>query len=100
MPLPNGFIPTPKPARFPLGRLVITAHALDQLDQPSVLAGLSRHVTGDWGQIDTEDWGANERALRNGERLLSIYQCPNGTKFWIITEWDRSLTTILLPEDY
>ncbi|MBI3818871.1 MAG: hypothetical protein HY286_09300 [Planctomycetes bacterium] len=100
MPLPNGFIPTPRPARFPLGRLVITSHALERLNHEAVHAGLARHVTGDWGEVDTEDWGANERALQTGERLLSVYTATDGTKFWIITEWDRSLTTVLLPEDY
>lgn len=86
--------------RFPLGRVVITTHALAQLDRVSVVAGLIRHTMADWGEIDTQDWGTNERALRNGERLLSIYSNSDGSKFWIITEWDRSLTTILLPEDY
>jgi hypothetical protein len=61
---------------------------------------LQRHVTGDWGELCPEDIEANEQALLNGARLLSAYRSAKGVKFWIITEWDRSVTTILLPEDY
>ena len=55
---------------------------------------------GDWGDLDAEDHQANEDALRHGSHLLSAYQTAAGTKPWIITEADRSITTILLPEDY
>jgi len=61
---------------------------------------LQRHVAGDWGELDEEDKKANDGALQTGERLLSAYQSATGTKFWIITEADRSVTTVLLPEDY
>lgn len=64
------------------------------------LAFLIRHLAGDWGQVNAEDWRANEESLLRGERLLSVYRMSNGAKFWIITEWDRSVTTFLLPEDY
>ncbi len=57
-------------------------------------------ASGDWGEVCVEDWDANELALQNGTRLLSTYTSTAGIKFWIITEWDRSITTILLPEDY
>jgi hypothetical protein len=60
---------------------------------------LRRHHAGDWGDVDDEDQTANDMAVMQGERLLSAYQCM-GTKIWIITEADRSVTTFLLPEEY
>jgi hypothetical protein len=85
--------------RFPLGQVVITANANAQLDPAAVQAGLLRHAKGDWGDLDAEDAQLNEDALKHGDRLLSAY--GNGDlRFWIITESDRSVTTILLPEDY
>ena len=64
------------------------------------MTALSRHVKGDWGELDEDDRQGNERSLREGYRLLSSYTSKSGTKFWIITEADRSVTTVLLPEDY
>lgn len=61
---------------------------------------LSRHVRGDWGKIPPEDQGLNEEALASGGRLMSVYPLRTGETIWIITEWDRSVTTLLLPEDY
>lgn len=61
---------------------------------------LPRHYAGDWGEVCPEDRAANERALIENTRLVSVYRTQAGVKFWIMTEWDRSLTTILLPEDY
>ena len=61
---------------------------------------LGRHQAGDWGDLGEEDTQANQRALEVGERLLSVYRTPSGIKTYVITEWDRSVTTILLPEDY
>jgi len=63
-------------------------------------SALQRHVRGDWGNLDDEDKQANEDALHRGSRLLSSYQTSQNVKFWIITEADRSVTTVLLPEDY
>ena len=91
--------PTPQPT-FPLGRTVSTRNALDTLNQEDVLVALGRHVRGDWGNVDEHDWQENELSLRKGFRLLSAYTDRNETKFWIITEADRSVTTVLLPEDY
>ncbi len=85
---------------FPLGRIVSTAHALEVLDQQSVVASLDRHGQCDWGDVDEEDGGLNELALLDEGRLLSVYHDSKGVKFWIITEWDRSATTILLPDEY
>jgi hypothetical protein len=84
----------------PLGRIVITAHALSVLTHAEVLLALGRHVRGDWGELCGEDKAANDRALAEDDRLLSAYRGSDGRKFWIITEWDRSVTTVLLPEDY
>ena len=80
--------------------MVATSTALATLPTRDVAAALDRHRRGDWGDAGREDWQANERALKQGERLLSVYHAVDGTRFWIITEWDRSLTTVLLPEDY
>jgi hypothetical protein len=85
---------------FPLGKLVATPNALNQVNQDDINAALQRHVLGDWGDLCEEDKQVNDRAAQEGARILSAYQAPNGTKFWIITEGDRSITTILLPEDY
>jgi hypothetical protein len=61
---------------------------------------LQRHQAGDWGDVDNHDRLANDHALKNGSRLFSVYHSADGVKFWIITEADRSLTTVLLPRDY
>jgi len=61
---------------------------------------LSRHTRGDWGDVDELDRRENERSLVHGFRLLSAYTLISGTKIWIITEADRSVTTVLLPEEY
>ncbi len=87
-------------ARFSLGRTMITAGAKRELTDAEVLTALGRHARGDWGDVDDEDWEANERALKEGTRLLSVYHSSGGVKFYVITEWDRSLTTVLLPEEY
>ena len=87
-------------AKFPLGEMVITHNALAILDTADVLAALARHAVGDWGDICDEDKAINEQSLQYGHRLMSTFTDPRGTKFWIITESDRSATTALLPEDY
>lgn len=88
--------------RFPLGRLLATPGALRALEAAglSPLALVARHLRGDWGDLDADDRRANDDALRDGERLLSAYVLPTGGKVWIITEWDRSSTTLLLPSEY
>jgi hypothetical protein len=87
---------------FPLGRTVATPGALQALEtagqQPAEF--LDRHVSGDWGDVDDEDKQENELSLRSGLRILSAYITSAGDKIWIITEADRSATTILLPEEY
>lgn len=86
--------------KFPLGQTVATRGAAAELTQPEMLAALQRHQRGDWGELDVEDRKANDQALVDGTRLLSAYRTAGGTKFWVITEWDRSVTTVLLPEEY
>jgi hypothetical protein len=83
-----------------MGAVVITPTALDQLTPADVQRGLQRHQTGDWGDLGEEDWQANDRAVQAGMRLLSSYRGDSGVPFWIITEADRSATTVLLPDDY
>jgi hypothetical protein len=87
-------------AKFPFGQIVATPNALANIPNDEILLALSRHVRGDWGTLDAEDLNANERALRFGGRLFSSYHSTQNVKFWIITECDRSVTTVLLPEDY
>ena len=86
--------------KFDLGHLVATPNALGVLSHDDIMVALGRHVRGDWGELDPEDRNANERALQHGGRLFSAYLSTNEVKFWIITECDRSATTVLLPEDY
>ena len=86
--------------RVPLGQVVITRGAMNELPAREVQNSLFRHAMGDWGDVCEEDWTLNDEALEHEARLLSSYRTDNGIRFWIITEWDRSLTTILLPEEY
>ncbi|HXT10546.1 MAG TPA: hypothetical protein VN873_03210 [Candidatus Angelobacter sp.] len=87
-------------AKFRPGRIVATANARSQLAEEDILAGIRRHQSGDWGEVHPDDWKANERALEKGARLLSVYRSASNIRFYIITEADRSSTTVLLPEDY
>ena len=84
----------------PLGQTTATPAALGVLSRTDIVTALRRHAAGDWGEVDDEDRAANDSALTTGERLLSVYRSANGTTFWVITEADRSVTTVLLPEDY
>ena len=87
-------------AKFRLGKIVSTSNALSQLTQEDILMGLKRHQGGDWGDVTEDDRQANDRAIIEGTRLFSVYHAQSGIKFWLITEADRSATTVLLPEDY
>jgi len=91
--------------KFPLGQVVATCGVVQEMDTNLRFAGfvarsLERHAAGDWGDLCEEDRQENERALREGDRLFSAYQEEGLRKIWIITEWDRSATTILFPEEY
>ena len=85
--------------KFQLGQVVITPNALEKLKSDDILNSLNRHILGDWGELDAEDRQTNDEALQSGDRLLSAYRSGQ-TKFWIITEASREVTTVLLPEDY
>jgi hypothetical protein len=86
---------------FPLGRVVATPGALELLKEASEdpLYYLSRHCSGDWGEVNDYDRKENELSLKHSWRILSSYSVGEKT-IWIITEADRSMTTILLPEEY
>lgn len=89
--------------KFELGQIVATPGALQAIrssgQTPSQF--LRRHVNGDWGEhLDGHDYKQNQIALREGGRLLSAYQTRKGEDLWVITEGDRSATTILLPSEY
>jgi len=86
--------------RFPLGKIALTRGALKELANGAVRTALERHLRGDWGLVCAEDAQENELSLREGFRLLSVYEDSEGTRFWVITEADRSSTTILLPDEY
>jgi len=88
--------------RFPLGRLAATPGALQALEASGqcLKAFLVRHARGDWGDLCDADRQENARALRQGGRLMSTYTLKSGQTLWIITEADRSVTTLLLPLEY
>jgi hypothetical protein len=73
---------------------------MNALSADDVVQSLARHLTGDWGDLDEHDWRMNDDALESGGRILSQYFTQDCTKFWIITECDRSATTVLLPDEY
>lgn len=85
--------------RFPLGQVAITGNASVRLSTEEVVAGLSRHASGDWGDLCPEDTLSNDDALQHGGRLFSAYG-QGEHRFWVITEADYSVTTVLLPDDY
>lgn len=92
----------PRLPRFALGQVVATPGALEALEEAGQLPQefLHRHVAGDWGELDEHDREANERAVHGGDRIFSSYLTKKGTKVWVITEYDRSVTTLLLPSEY
>jgi hypothetical protein len=89
-------------SRFPLGRVVATPGALRALEKgnQNPFEFLARHQAGDWGDLCEEDKRENEFSVENGFRILSAYRTRNNTRIWVITEADRSATTLLLPEEY
>ena len=91
-------IPGLKP-RFPLGRIVITDNAAGRLDTIAVNEALRRHASSDWGDLSPKTRQINQQALALGGRLLSAYVMGEN-RFWILTDEDFVVTTILMPEDY
>ena len=87
---------------FDLGQVVGTPGALRAMEkaEQSPFELLRRHVAGDWGNLPEEDKEENERSVEHGLRIFSAYKLETGVKVWLITEWDRSVTTLLLPSEY
>jgi hypothetical protein len=90
----------PASMKFNLGRLVITTNALEAIPADDICNAINRHVCGDWGDLDPADRTENEQALQNGFHVMSAYYTSNGTKFFVLTEARRTVTTVLLPADY
>ncbi len=92
-------------SKFSLGQLLMTRGVNDQVAENEafaqfVMSNLKRHANGDWGDLCSEDKAENELSLQEGERLLSAYESEGLRKIWIITEADRSATTVLFPDEY
>lgn len=94
MPSTNNF------RRFTPGRLLATPAVIDAVPHHELINAFHRHLHCDWGDASDTDKSRNDQALLSGDRLFSVYHSTEGRKFWIITESDRSATTILLPEEY
>lgn len=86
--------------RFELGKVYMTPGAQAEIPHAETLIALARHVTADWGDCGEKDWRENDYSLGEALRLFSVYHSTAGNKFWVITEADRSSTTLLLPEEY
>lgn len=95
---------TPNPSsewtKFPLGQTVATRGVVATLPHDDIVHALYRHSRGDWGDLCEEDRALNEESLQTGGRLFSVYHSVSRVKFYVITEWDRSVTTVLLPHEY
>ncbi len=86
------------------GQIVATRGVADLMERDdafraALAAAFLRYQAGDWGEVCPEDWAMNDAGVRDGERILAAYTCA-GVKIWIITEWDRSATTFLFPDEY
>lgn len=86
--------------KFDVGRVLATPRALATIHEDDVFDSFIRHISGDWGEVCEQDRKANDLALIHSFRIVSVYTDRHGVRFWIITEADRSATTILLPSDY
>ena len=98
----TGFLPRNN-RLFPLGRIYMTRGAVEAFrrrDVPSIENLITRHATGDWGDMDEQDKAMNDAAVKSGGRIFSAYRLTDNLRVWIITEWDRSATTVLLPNEY
>ena len=91
-----------QPIRFPLGQTVATPGAIEAMEAAgqNPLELFQRHQRGDWGEVCPEDAAENELSVNDGYRLMSVYKLTTGVTIWLITEADRSVSTLLLPEDY
>ena len=95
---------TVEPGKFPFGQVLMTPSIEEHFTGPQISALLALHGGGDWGTVCQEDWASNDASLKSGGRILSAYAIPNKqgkeARVWVITEHDRSVTTVLLPEEY
>jgi len=92
-------------SKFPTGQIVLTRGVYDWMTHNGdfahfVNSSIKRHARGDWGNLSREDKELNEAAVRDGSRLLSAYEHWRLPKIWVITEADRSVTTVLFPDEY
>lgn len=90
---------------FPMGKLVCTAGINDKMADSEAFStfvreSIGRHGRQDWGDLDPDDRNTNDDALNHGGRLFSAYEHQELPKIWIITEWNRSATTVLFPDEY
>ena len=83
-----------------IGKIIISENVKKRLWPDQILSGLYRHLFGDWGDVDEQGWDANDLAVQKRCRVVSAYESPVHERFLVITEADRSRTTVLLPEDY
>ena len=87
------------PALFPTGQITSTPGVLEAIPRAVMVAALRRHLQGAWGLVDEADAKENDLSVREGFRILSVYE-HEGIRFWLLTEADRSVTTYLLPSEY
>lgn len=87
-------------AQFSPGMICSLPEAARKIPMEERIKALQRHLLCDWGDVSEQDRRANNAALLNGSRIISCYQTKDGTRFWILTEADRSVTTVLLPQEY
>lgn len=93
--------PLPKPIKFPLGRVIITPGAATQIDGDEITAALRRHQGGDWGILDSRERNCNEKALKAAGWLLSSYiDSVSGDRFLVITQPNRTITTVMVPDEF
>ena len=86
--------------KFLLGKIVATPAALQSLSVEDICRAIDRHVCGEWGMVSDADRAENEFALKHGLRVMSVFASKGGVRFWVVTETDRLVTTLLLPDDY
>jgi len=83
-----------------LGQVVATPGVIESISQEDINEALDKHRLGNWGNVCDEDWETNNEALNDDGRVLSSYTSKEGNEFWILSEGDRSSTTVLLPSEY
>lgn len=91
--------------KFPFGELLVSKCISEKMDSDNgfaffVLTSLERYQKCDWGSVSDEDKAQNDHAVDHDERIMGQYDCAGQPRIWIITEWDRSVTTILFPDEY